>query len=243
MAERTVTLEGHYENDLFVTSSPFAQFPLRCRVKSSDPNVFFQIFIAREYACLDDVTQAELVIDCGANVGYSAAYFLSRYPACRVIAVEPDASNYQLLCKNLEPYGPRAITLHSGVWSHAARLTIEEARYRDGREWAKQVRECRPEEAAGFTAVDIGGLLALAGSPRISILKIDVEGAEAVIFARNFESWIDRVDNLVIELHDDSMFGKASAVFAKAIEGRNFSISRYQELVVCKKRSQPIPGQ
>jgi FkbM family methyltransferase len=235
MPTREVTLQGRMEDGLFVVESPHAQFPLRMRTDTSDPHVFYQIFIGREYACLDDVGSAELIIDCGANVGYSAAYFLSRYPQSRVIAVEPEAANFQLMCQNLAPYGDRAKSLQTGVWSHSARLTIAENRYRDGRSWARQVRECRADENGGFEAVDIGSLLAGSGSPRISILKIDVEGAEAVIFARNYEHWLDCVDNLVIELHDDSSFGKASPVFAKAIDGRGFVISRYQELIVCKR--------
>jgi FkbM family methyltransferase len=225
------------DDSLIVLRSQHARHPLRCRPDSSDPLVYRQIFIGREYACLDDVTEAGLVIDCGANVGYSAAYFLTRFPGCDLIAVEPDASNFQLLCRNLAPYGERAHAIHSAVWSHPARLTISETPYRGGWAWTRQVRECKPGEAGGFLAVDLGGLLSRSGHQRISILKMDVEGAEAVIFSANVEPWIDRVDNLVIELHDDSIFGVASAVFASAIAGRGFAVSRHKELTVCKRGS------
>lgn len=48
------------------------------RKGTSDSDVFKQIFIKQEYECfkLGD----GLIVDCGAYVGYSAAYFLSRYP-------------------------------------------------------------------------------------------------------------------------------------------------------------------
>lgn len=36
---------------------------------------------------------------------------------------------------------------------------------------------------------------------RINILKIDIEGAEIEVFS-NTASWIDKVDAIVIELHD-----------------------------------------
>jgi FkbM family methyltransferase len=213
----------------------YARFPLACRPQSSDRFVFHQVFVEREYACLDDLTHAGLVIDCGAYVGYSSAYFLSRFPGCRVIAVEPDPANFELLALNLGPYGDAARLLRAAVWSHPTRLALSEAPYRDGGEWARQVRECRPGEDSDLPGVDVGGLLRDSGHERITILKVDVEGAEGVIFARNYEAWLDRVDNLVIELHDDSSFGNCSAVFARAIAGRGFHVSRWGELTVCRR--------
>ena len=51
-----------------------------CRAHTSDLGVFRQIFIDREYRCLDDVQEPRLIVDCGANVGYASAYFLARHP-------------------------------------------------------------------------------------------------------------------------------------------------------------------
>ena len=98
-----------------------AQFPVWCRVLSSDLDVFSQIFVHREYRCLDDLTGVRVVIDCGANVGYSSAYFLSRFPACTVIAVEPDSGNFAAMERNLAPYGNRVRAIHSGVWAERNR--------------------------------------------------------------------------------------------------------------------------
>jgi FkbM family methyltransferase len=176
-----------------------------------------------------------LIIDCGANVGYTAAFFLSRHPDCRVIAVEPEPTNFDLLVQNLAPYGSAVRMIHSAVWSHPAWLVLDETRYRDGRQWSQQVRECRPGETPTMVAVDVGTLLDESGFERISLLKLDVEGAEAVIFASNYERWIDRVDNIAIELHDDSSFGNASAVFARAIANRGFVVSRHGEITVCRR--------
>jgi len=238
MTDRLVRVRGHYEEGLLILRSTYARYPVSCRPDTSDPLAFCQIFVDREYDCVDDVTQASLIVDCGANVGYSAAYFMSRFPSCDLVAVEPDPNNFQLLCRNLAPYGKAARAIQTAVWSRPARLAISETKYRDGREWARQVRECKADEEAGFLAVDIGGLLAESRHPRISILKMDVEGAEAVIFSEHVESWIDQVDCMVIELHDDSTFGNASSAFAKAIAGRRFSVTRSGELTVCKRSAE-----
>jgi FkbM family methyltransferase len=218
-----------------------AAWPLFVRSGTSDPVVFRQIFIDREYACLDHLTGVGLVIDCGANVGYSSAYFLSRFPGCRVMAVEPDPDNFRSLQRNLAPYGDRATAIRAGVWSRPARLTLRPGGYRGGDHWARQVAETTADDPNGFDAVDVGTLLAWSGADRISVLKVDIEGAEAEVFARNYEGWLDRVEALVIELHDDTVFGPATPVFDRAVAGRPVRRSRFEELtVLIQDRAHPV---
>jgi hypothetical protein len=57
-----------------------AAHALLCRPGTSDKWIFDQIFIQREYRSLDDLEEAGLIIDCGANVGNSAAYLLTHFP-------------------------------------------------------------------------------------------------------------------------------------------------------------------
>jgi FkbM family methyltransferase len=221
---------------LTTLTSELARHPLRCRPETSDRDVFDQVFVEREYRGLDDLEGVDLIVDCGANVGYSAAYLLSRFPAARLTAIEPDPESFEVLRLNLAPYGDRVRAVRSAVWSRPARLTLAESPFRDGRAWARQVRECRPDEGPGFAAVDVGGLLEESGRERISILKVDVEGAEGVIFGANYERWIDRVDTIAIEIHDDSIFGDCSGIFARAIAGRGFALSTHADITVCKRR-------
>ena len=180
-----------------------ARHPLWIRPGTSDLDAFRQVFLEREYAALGDVEDVNLVIDCGANVGYASAWFLNRYPTCRLIAVEPDPGNFAMLQRNLAPYGDRVRLVRSGLWSRPCGLKVSATPFRDGREWSVQVREARTGEMPDLTAVDLSSLLAQSGAARISILKIDIEGAERFVFAENYESWIERFDALAIELHDD----------------------------------------
>lgn len=214
----------------FRVYSKHARHPLRVRAKTSDIDVFRQIFVHREYRCLDGVRDAGLIIDCGANVGYASAYFLSRHPGASVIAVEPDEGNFLQLQRNLAPYAAQARTLHTGIWSHPAGLVMSEEPNGDNREWAYTVREARNGEAPAMTATDIGTLLAESGHARISILKIDIEGAEKIVFDAPC-SWLGRVDNLVIELHSAA----CEASFFKAIQGEGFAVSTCDELTVCTR--------
>lgn len=210
---------------------------LLIRGNSSDLNAFGQIFIEREYECLNQIGDVELVIDAGANVGYSSVYFLSHFPRCRVVAIEPDPRNFEALQQNLAPYADRVDLRNAGVWSHPAELRLQSTPYRDGREWSRQVRECGPDEKGTIDAIDIRSIVEGSGCDRVSILKIDIEGSECIIFSPGmYESWLDRVDTIAIELHDDSCFGKASEIFDAAIRDQGFSVSRSGELTICQRR-------
>jgi FkbM family methyltransferase len=219
--------------DSFRLHSTHALHPLLCRRDSSDRAVFRQIFIKREYRCLDHVQNASLILDCGANCGYSAAYFLSRYPQSFVVAVEPDAGNVQALKNNLEPYPGRYRVVQGGIWPRAAGLVVEgNSDFGDGRDWARAVREARDGEIPDVQATSIGQLLLQSGFERISILKIDIEGSERMVFGEGALDWIDRVDNMVIELHGEAC---AEAVHS-AMAGRGFAVSQCDELTVfCRK--------
>lgn len=210
-----------------------ARYPLGLRRGSSDPEVFEQIFIGLEYQPLSDLANVQLVIDCGANVGYSSAFFLSQFPTCRVIAVEPDLDNFAMLERNLSSYGERVKCLRRAIWSHDTPLALSRGGFRDGRDWSVQVRPCHTGEEGALQGMSIPSLLASSGFDRVSLLKIDIEGAEAVVFRSDLD-WLDRVDALAIELHDDSQFGKATEVFHKAIDGRGFEVLRSGELTICR---------
>jgi FkbM family methyltransferase len=188
----------------FFLSSKHAGHPLQCRpFPSSGIDVFKHIFVLREYHCLDELSITGLIIDCGANAGFSTAYFLNRFPEATVIAVEPDPGNFELLTRNVAPYGDRCETVKAGVWSKPGGLKFPEVAFGDGREWARSVREVVPGETPDVEAVDIGSLLERSGRARISLLKIDIEGSEETVFSGSHAAWLDRVDHLIIELHGE----------------------------------------
>jgi FkbM family methyltransferase len=196
LQKRFITDEHFYH-----LTSKRLNYPVLARTASSDLAVFDQIFVEREYRCLDYVRKAGLVIDLGANVGYSSAYFLSRFPECTVLAVEPDANNFALLQRNLAPYGDRWHALQAAVWWRSEMLQFKQPATQ-GQEWARAVEPGVANEPV-IRAVTIPELLASVPFDRISILKVDIEGAELGIFGHD-TSWLGLVDNIVIELHDET---------------------------------------
>ncbi len=208
----------------FKLTSKMLAFPVQARPRTSDIGVFAQIFFFNEYRCLAGLRNPELILDLGANVGYSSAYFLSRFKDCSVIAVEPDPANFVELQKNLAPFGGRVKTVQAAVWPHSGRMDLEHPG--EGEEWGVRVR---PSEKGAVRAVSIPELLAFAPQGRISLLKVDIEGSEIDLFRSDYEDWLHRVDNIVIEIHGE----EAYEIFHKAIAQSNFLISTCDELTVC----------
>jgi FkbM family methyltransferase len=192
--------------------------------------VFWQVFIAREYDSVKPAEQPVLILDCGANVGYTAAYLLTRFPRATLIAVEPDPGNASMLRQNLAPFGSRVSIKETAIWSHETGLVLESTAGARA-EFARQVREVERGEKAQLMATDILSLLEESGHERIGLLKVDIEGAERVLF-RHSTAWMHLVDNIAVELHSDD----ARAVFAAAIRGHDFTVDHYGELTIATRR-------
>jgi FkbM family methyltransferase len=213
----------------------FANHPLYVRQGTSDEDVLRQVFERLQYRPLCRLRDVGLILDCGANVGYSAAFFLSQFQKSHVIAVEPDPENFAMLERNLAPFGDRATAVRSAIWSDVARLRVSRGSYRDGREWATQVVLCGDNEDCDLMGISVGTLLKSSGFDRISILKMDIEGAEAVVFSGSTE-WLEKVDAVAIELHNDSCYGNASEAFASAVNAHDFETTKYGELTIAMRR-------
>jgi FkbM family methyltransferase len=209
--------------------------PVFARHETSDYLVFDQIFIEREYRCLDHIKNPGLIIDCGANVGYSSAYFLSRFPTSFVIAVEPDPDNFLILKKNLAPYESRHIAIQAAVWPFEETLSFQNKSLNRGNEWGRSVEKAPADALPSklIETVDIPKLIRMSRYERVSILKVDIEGAEQDLFYSRSSEWLSCIDNIVIELHNES----CTRVFFEAIGTDRFNIETCGELTVCLSKN------
>jgi len=207
--------------------------PLQARLRgSSDPQVFHQIFIFEEYSCLRELNEPSLVLELGANVGFSAAYFLSIFPKARIVAVEPDERNLAICKANLSPYGDRVLLLHGAAWSRTTTLRLLRGTFGDRREWATQVGELSEEErtSVGVQAWDIGSLIDMSGGGTVDLLKVDIERGELSVFGESSSSWLHRVRNICIELHGRD----CEEVFFAALKDFDYELGHFGELTICR---------
>jgi FkbM family methyltransferase len=208
------------------------RFPLTRRTgHSSDGAVFWEIFLQRTYRRRADLPEPKLILDLGANVGDASGSFLNRFPKARVVAVEPDPASAAICRRNLAPYGGRARVIVGAVWPERARLVLSRGAYGDGREWATQVRERREgddgEEAEG---VDVASLIDLVGAERAGLVIVDIEGSEGALFGHPARAWLERVDNLCIELHGSA----CREAFGRALAGYDHEMETWPHLTICR---------
>lgn len=211
--------------------------PIMGRYGSSDLPTFKQIFIEREHAPVVALLRHErrdgmLILDCGANVGYASIFFLMHFPGAMVMAIEPDDENFQMLETNLSGLGGRVELVHAGLWSHEVLLGCGNLGFRDGKHWGRQVFEADVRNANARPAVTVAGLLDRSGCDRVTLLKMDIEGAEAVVFSVDCTEWLQRTDCIAIELHDDSAFGVGTDAFNRAVAGHGFELRTSGELTI-----------
>lgn len=208
---------------------PALAHPVRVRMlPSSDDYVFDQVFVSREHGPLWHLDNPGFILDLGANVGYASALFASRYPESRILALEPDPANFRICVENLREYGGRVRALQGAVWARRSRLALVRGDSGDAGDWAVQVHEATGPEEASVEAWDVPALLDLSNEPVIDLVKIDIEGSEAEVFASN-TAWLARVRNICIELHGD----RCREIFFNALRGYDYDRVEHGENTMC----------
>ncbi len=229
------------------TSRPFRvpghPSPLWLRDCVSDHAIFWQCIVRQQYRldqfphtaqlqaryqALLERGRTPLIIDGGGNIGLSAITLADAFPRARVMVIEPDAENFKMLLKNVEPYGERIQPLLGAVWHRDQQLTI-----------------VNPEAgASGFRVEAVGpvgtvqahtieSLMRMAGEDEVLIVKLDIEGAQKALFAEN-TGWIATAGAVMLEL-DDWLFpwGGSSTPFFRAMSQHEFEYLLNGENVVC----------
>ena len=190
--------------------------PIILRPGTSDVPLLFHIFVEKEYG-INPKKEPSFIIDAGANVGFTAVYFANRFPKARIIAIEPEESNLKLLQKNTEAY-PKIRCIKAGLWNSNTLLRITNLE-KDSK-WGFQVEETKDQGADTCQAISIPQILSEEKAKKIDIAKIDIEGSEKEVFAKNTQ-WLSKTNLLVIEFHDRMKPG-SSEPFWNAVRGMKF---------------------
>jgi FkbM family methyltransferase len=206
------------------------------RRHDSDYFVFSSIFLGGELAAYVP-REPRLIIDGGANVGFSTAYFARQYVSATVVAVEPSVENCDRIKRHCSGFDNVRL-VQGGLWSHSGLLRIQNPLEAS---WSFR---CEPADGPGegvFTAFTVNEIINRFGSDRCDLLKLDIEGAEASVFAPGSLDWLDRVDAIFVEVHGDEALSNITA----ACPGNRFESFRSGEklLLIRKDGSNREAGQ
>jgi len=136
--------------------------------------------------------QVPVIIDAGANVGYSALYLAHHFPDAIVIAVEPDENCVELIKRNCGD-NPRIRPVHAAVWSHGNGVDLDS---RDEGSWANRV-----SDGGATPSVTLEKLIADVPNAAPLIVKLDIEGAETEVCRASSDA-VSSFACIMIEPHD-----------------------------------------
>ena len=204
--------------------------PMSVRLNTTDLATLLQIFWNREYE-FDLAVAPNVIIDGGANVGYSSIYFAQRFPNARIISVEPHPDNFAQLQKNIQGFS-QISAVQAAIWHRNEDLGLWDP---DEGHWGFRVdatNERSSSQEHMIKGISIDSLAQQFAIKHIDLLKLDIEGSEKEVFSDS-KNWIDSVDVIVAELHDKYRVGCARAFYVATQDfpcerrlGENIIISR-----------------
>lgn len=214
---------------------PDIKFPFFLRIPSSDVPTYSQVFIKQEYG-FDTERHPRTIIDAGANIGLASIYFSNKFPDAKIIAIEPEESNLEILRRNTAPY-ENIILVHGALWHENTKINLVDPSL-GKEEWSfmtqaqDDVRERHGDVVHEVQGMTVDTLMKEQKIDHIDILKIDIEGAEREVFI-DLSSWIGKVDALIIELHDRMKSGCSRSFYNNSngfdnewLQGENVYLTR-----------------
>ena len=201
---------------------PGIKYGLKLRNGTSDLETFYQIFLDQEYTT-ELIKSPNVVIDAGANIGLFTVFIKSQFPNAKVISIEPDKENYEVLRENVSEYKDVS-TENCGLWYKKTGLKVYDKFYMG--KWGLIVEE--DNENSNVQAITLNEIVEKYKLTHIDILKLDIESSEKYLFKDNFNKWLPITKMIIIELHDRFETGCSKVFFEfinKHIPNYTFSIS------------------
>ncbi len=151
-----------------------------------------EIFVDESYAFPAPANRPPVIIDCGANIGTSVAFFARRYPSARILAYEADAPTASLLRENLrQNHVTTATVIQQAVWTDDAGIDFGSA----GTDVSSVLATTNVVRVPSVRLRDV-----LLAEPVVDMLKIDIEGAEVPVLL-DCRHALGHVRHLFVEYH------------------------------------------
>lgn len=195
------------------------------RSSTTDISVFNQMFICRDYD-INIPFAPKNILDAGANIGLSSLFFSRKFPLSKIVSVEPDRDNFELLVINTKKEG-NIISLNNALWNEKCFLKITDDNYNKD---AITVSKSNNENHFGICAYSVEDILEINGISEFDIVKMDIEGSEATVFSSN-TSWLKNVRVLIIELHDWIDRDCSKNVFKALLDWGFYMLIRAENLI------------
>ncbi len=184
--------------------------------------LYREIFLNDEYY-FKASTDAPVIIDCGANIGFSVLYFARLYPEAKIYAFEPSPTSFALLQKNISDNKLKNVSLYNNALSD----TEEEVPF--FADYAGSLTGSLRNDRGGTNHVNVKAIrlsdFIKKSDNKIDLLKIDVEGAEIKMLDDLYDTnSLAKIDQLIVEYHHHIVDNEPSRLsgFLKKFEEKEF---------------------
>ena len=146
----------------------------------------------------DAHTEEPYIIDCGSNIGLSIMYFKSLYPAAEIVGFEPDDKVFEALERNIKSFNLFNVELiKKACWNKETTLKF----YSEGADGGRVAKDFDTEQIIEVETIRLRNFL----HRKVDFLKIDIEGAEAIVL-EDCSELLANVEKIFVEYH--SFIGK-----------------------------------
>ncbi len=190
--------------------SSCVRYPICIRLKTTDVSALWHILAMSEYDC-ELSKRPRVIVDAGANIGLTSVFYANKYPEARIIAIEPEASNYEILKENTRPY-PNVVTVRAALWKADREIDLLDPGYGNhGFQTKGQGEDSSGRVLARTQGMTVTSVMRLCELGYIDMLKVDIEGSEKEVFEHS-SSWMHNVGVIAIETHEQLRKGCEDAV-------------------------------
>ncbi|HAC14678.1 MAG TPA: hypothetical protein DCE78_01855 [Bacteroidetes bacterium] len=185
--------------------------------------IYNEIFVQEDYQ-IQLESEQPVIVDCGANIGFASLYFSEKYPNAKIIAFEPNPSSVMYFNKNTQglqesgnlklyqvALGEENSLSHFYTTKHAASAMGSLVFAFKGHKIPVQVKKL----SEYLTVYN-----------RIDLVKIDIEGSEWEVTRDLISSGtIKKIDQILVEYHQESNTPNRLAEFIKLYEHAGFDVT------------------
>jgi len=194
--------------------------PVNIRMFNGDFNMFYEVLYEKIYTLPTHlVSNPEVVLDLGANVGFASLFFADAYPDAKIIAVEPSASNFEQLQKNTASFS-RISPIQAAIYPTSDNVPFVE----DNLAYNSKIGVGNGTSYM-VNAITIPEILSVHDIAEVDLMKMDIEGAEEMLLAENTE-WLHKVKCIIVELHHPYNIEN----FVQDLKPFNFKVYKPEEL-------------
>jgi len=168
----------------------------------ADKSVMKEIFELGEYKDVESIIKSAKapIIDAGAQAGFFCLYCRALNSEVKIYAIEPDENNLEVLADNLTVNNisnveiiPAALAGQTGLRDFF--ISTDTHNHSLFKVLAPQITKTNK-----IKTYSLDDFLNEQGIERVSLLKLDIEGAEYEVL-NNFKGW-KKINNIILEYHD-----------------------------------------